>query len=150
MKNFLQIVLLISLSANPCFSAHTDSTSSHKNNSELIFEKRNTELTLSNPGIPGKFFVIGTLSFYHNTMTYQVYSDTVFLSSASRVFRYNHMVKDFEIPYDKIKKVRGGVFFLFFHRKVIVDLNDKITYKFIVAKSSDRKEVLKFLNGQMK
>lgn len=150
MKNFLQIVILICLSANPCFSTHTDCSSSHKNYSELIFEKRNTELTLSNPGIPGKFTVIGTITFYRNTMIYQVYSDTVFLGIASRVFRYNHMVKDFEIPYDKIKKVRGGFFFLFFHRKFIVELNDKNIYKFIVAKSSDRKEILKFLNGQMK
>ncbi len=150
MKKYLLIILLYGLAAKPCFSSIiVDSLISNNGNSELLLEKSNMELTLSNPGIPGKFFVIGDLSFYDKSMTYQVYADSVFLATAREVHKYNYMIKDFEIPYSKISKVRGGFFFLFLHRKVIVELDNKITYKFIAANSKDRREILKFISARI-
>jgi hypothetical protein len=151
MKRYIVTLLVINSVATFCYSMSTraDSLNINRKNTELLMEKSNMELALSNPGILGKFFVIGTLSFYGNHLVYQVYSDSIFLANADKVNRYNYLIKDFEIEYDKIKEVRGGFFFLFLHRKIIVELDKKISYRFIAANSSDRREILKFINDRI-
>ncbi len=151
MKRYIIALLAISSVATSSYSISNkvDSLIFNRKNTEVLMEKSNIELALSNPGILGKFFVIGNLSFYGNNLVYRVYSDSIFLASANKVHKYNYLIKDFEIQYDKIKKVRGGFFFLLLHRKVIIELEKEITYKFIAAKSSDRMEILKFINDKI-
>lgn len=148
MNTFLTTLLLTSLIAGRCIATtQPDGNNSPNRDSLVLFEKPNTNLILSNPTLGGRFLVTGTLYFYEKSMVFHAYSDSAFLTSAHRVYGYNHLIKDFEIPYIKIKKVCGG-FFFYLHRKVVVRLDKKIKYKFITSHDKDRKEIVNFIRSK--
>jgi len=121
---------------------------------EVLLQKTNTDFTLSNPGLPGKFSVLGTFSIYDTKVDFQVYSDEDFLAVNNmryfKLYRYNYLVKDFAIPFNQIKKIRGGYSFPFLHRKIIIQLDNEATFIFFVPTSADRKEIINLIKNKVK
>ena len=114
--------------------------------SDTLHIRKNAGVKLYNPGTWLGFFAIGRLSFLDDHISFQVYDDDAFCAK-NKLYRFNFLVKDFTISYNKIIKVKRG-FFLIVPSKLVVKLDDHTKYKFDLLKG--KKEAMRIIRSKMK
>ena len=118
--------------------------------SDTLHFRNNASVKLYNPGTYLGFFAIGKLSFLDDHISFQVYNDDAFCAK-NKLYRFNFLVKDFTISYDKIIKVKRGFFLVFpiiiVPSKLVVKLDDNTKFKFDLL--TGKKKVMRIIRSKM-
>lgn len=113
---------------------------------DTLFQTKEAQLMLWNPQlIHGHLFVYGSLSLVDDHLLFKVNDESSFVKkSLKNHYRYNFLIKDIEIFYSKIRKIkrRSFVFLLF-------TLQDGREMKFGFG-VKDRKKIFELLSKKVK